>query len=102
MCIGIPMRVVKVGDYHAVCDDGTRLRRIDTSLIDTPTPGDWLLVFLDAAREILDAASAQTILDAVTAISKIMGGETSVEHLFDDLIDREPQLPAHLTPNEET
>ena len=76
---------------------------VDTTLVGCPEAGSWLLVFLGAAREVLDPETAITLRDAVMAVGKIMNGETQVEHLFEDLVDRQPQVPehlAHLVPNE--
>ena len=96
MCIGIPMQVIESGDHHALCRDGSQRVQVDTTLVGRPSPGSWLLVFLGAAREQLDEATALAMRDAVHAVSQIMAGETQVDHLFDDLIEREPQAPEHL------
>ncbi|WP_078119268.1 HypC/HybG/HupF family hydrogenase formation chaperone [Thiosocius teredinicola] len=99
MCIGIPMQVVDVGEFQAGCDDNGQRHIVDISLVGTPSPGDWLLVFLGAAREILDERTALEMRDAVNAIQHVMSGDHQVDHLFADLIDREPQLPDHLKNN---
>lgn len=98
MCIGIPMQVIEAHELHAVCIDDSQRVTVDTTLVGQVADGDWLLVFLGAAREVLDASTALTMRDAVQAVSRIMNGNTSVDDLFGDLVDREPQLPAHLKP----
>lgn len=96
MCIGIPMQVLEGAEGRALCADGLETRWVDTLLVDPPQPGDWLLVFLDAAREHLDAERAAQIRDALRALEAAMAGDlASVDQLFADL-DREPQLPPHL------
>jgi hydrogenase expression/formation protein HypC len=97
MCIGIPMKVVESFPGYAVCetDDGT-LRRIDTLLLGEQPTGTWLLTFLDTAREVLSAERAAQIRSALLAVDLAMQGETNLDHLFQDLIDREPQLPEFL------
>ncbi len=96
MCIGIPMRVVcSEGDY-ALCEGMGEQRRVDTLLTGAQAPGTWLLVFLDSAREILSAQEAQRITAALQAVQLAMRGEGDIEHLFPDLVDREPQLPDFL------
>lgn len=62
MCIGLPMQVLSASTGFALCHDrqGQR-RRIDTALVGPCAPGDWLLIFLDAARERLDAQRAEEI-----------------------------------------
>lgn len=96
MCIGMPMQVVEVGSFHARCRDGASEQQVDTTLVGDVAAGDWLLVFLGAAREVLDEQTALAMRDAVQAVSDVMAGQTRIDHLFDDLIEREPQLPDHL------
>lgn len=58
MCIGIPMRVVKVEPGHAWCEGRGETRRVNTALVGASAEGDWLLVFLEGARERIDAQRA--------------------------------------------
>lgn len=95
MCIGLPMRVIESGEFHALCERDGEIRRVDTRLVGSQAPGDWLLVFLDAAREILSPARAREIDDALRLLELAMAGGELPAHLFSDL-DREPQLPEHL------
>ena len=96
MCIGIPMQVLEVEGMRALCEGMGRRQHVDTLLIDTPKAGDWVLVFLNSAREIIDEAQAKTIADALTAVNLALAGETSLDHLFPDLANREPELPEFL------
>lgn len=96
MCIGIPLRVIASHDFHAVCDDAGQPRTVDTTLIGRAEVGDWLLVFLGSAREVLDVDTAHKMRDALAAMERVMAGDHQVEHLFADLVEREPSLPAHL------
>ncbi len=93
MCIGVPMRVKESGEGYAICEGMGETRQISTLLVGDQPVGTWLLTFLDAAREVLTEADAAQITDAVTAVNLVMRGETNIDHLFADLIDREPQLP---------
>ncbi|ACO81143.1 hydrogenase assembly chaperone HoxL (HypC/HupF family) [Azotobacter vinelandii CA] len=96
MCIGIPLRVLECAPGRALCGDENGVRWIDTRLVEPPAPGDWLLVFLDAAREILDAGRAARIREALRALQAVQAGDpAALAGLFADL-DREPQLPPHL------
>ena len=90
------MQVIEAHELHAVCIDNNQRVTVDTTLIGQVNRGDWLLVFLGAAREVLDESTALAMRDAVDAVSRIMGGNTSIDDLFGDLVDREPQLPPHL------
>lgn len=98
MCIGIPMQVCALDDHYALCEDGAQRHRVDIRLIARPRTGDWLLVFLGSAREILDAERAHAMRDAREALGRIMSGDPRIDHLFDDLIEREPEPPEHLRP----
>ncbi len=58
-------------------------------------PPGGVLVFLGAAREPLEQAYALRIRDALAALHVAAAGD-AFDHLFPDLIGREPQLPEHL------
>ena len=96
MCIGVPMLVIEGHDFHAICADGEQRQRVDTTLVGRAEAGSWLLVFLGAAREVLDTDTALAMRDAVAALGRVMSGDHQVDHLFADLIEREPELPEHL------
>ena len=97
MCIGAPMQVIDGHSFYAWCRDSQgQRRRVDTALLGRQAEGTWLLVFMGVAREVLDADSAARMRDALEALSRVMAGETEVDHLFPDLVGREPPLPEHL------
>ena len=113
MCIGVPMRIIEQHDGWAWCESGltsgppsgfgggAQGERVDMRLVAPAAPGDWALVFLGTARELMDEAQALQVLDALRALDAARRGET-VDHLFADLVDREPQLPPHLRPTADT
>ena len=96
MCIGIPMQVIEVGFGFALCRARDGNHHIDTRLVGEVEAGEWLMVFLGAARERMSEEAARQAGDALEALEMAMRGETDFDHLFTDLIDREPQLPEHL------
>ena len=97
MCIGAPMQIIESREYFSICRDSSGAsQRVDTALTGQQPVGTWLLVFLGAAREVLDPDTAASMGDALDALSAVMAGETNVDHLFADLVDREPPLPEHL------
>lgn len=98
MCLGIPMQVLSVSGLTARCRSRTAEQVIDLSLVGDVAPGTWLMVFLGAAREVLTEEAARQSADAIEALEMAMRGETDFEHLFADLIDREPTLPDFLQP----
>jgi hydrogenase expression/formation protein HypC len=95
MCIGRPVRVLQSGEGFALCDDAGDHCRIDMRLVGDQPVGAWVLVFMDAAREVLTESRAHQIRNALAALQAAAVGDP-VEHLFADLIDREPTLPEFL------
>jgi hydrogenase expression/formation protein HypC len=64
-------------------------------LIGPQPAGTRVLVHIDSAVRVLDDDEAEAIDRALEGLAAAMNGE-AFEHLFQDLIDREPTLPAHL------
>jgi len=101
MCIGLPMRVVECLPGRAVCEGMGETRTIDMKLVGEQEPGTWVLVFLDAAREIVSAEQATLVGQALEALDLASSGAATtadIDRLFPDLAGREPELPAHLKP----
>lgn len=101
MCLGIPMQVIESGDGLTICEVDGQRRRIDTLLVGPQPPGTWLLTFLDTAREVISTEQAEQTRAALRALDLAMQGQAedvaaSIDHLFADLVDREPQLPDFL------
>jgi hydrogenase expression/formation protein HypC len=96
MCIGIPMQVIEMKDTFAICIADGKQELIDMILVGEQAAGTWILNFLGAAREVLTEENAQNIQQALTAMRDIMQGGDQIDHLFADLINREPELPPHL------
>ncbi len=98
MCMAIPMEVLRMDGGFAVCRDREgREVRIDPTLTGIPGIGQWVLTFLGAARAIVSADEAARINSAIAALETLMaGGSVDLDACFADLVDREPQLPAHL------
>jgi hydrogenase assembly chaperone HypC/HupF len=96
MCLGIPMKVVAIEGVFAICEGRNGLSRINTMLLGEVVPGQWLLTFLETARETIDFERAQMIDSALDALSVVANGGTNFDDCFPDLIGREPQLPDFL------
>jgi hydrogenase expression/formation protein HypC len=77
MCIGIPMRVLRIEAGHALCVGRGEQRRVRTALVDPVALDDWLLVFLDSARERLDAERAAEIDATLDLLEAAMAGQPS-------------------------
>ena len=85
MCVGVPMQIIECGYGMAVCDHNGVRKEINTMLVGEPEPGTWVLVFIDAAREVIPEADAMKINDALKALDIVMKGGTDIDHLFADL-----------------
>lgn len=97
MCIGVPMQVLSCIGYTALCRAEDGEHRIDMSLVGSQPVDTWVLVFLDAAREVISEQRADEIGKAIKALRSVMNGESDqLDELFADLTEREPQLPEHL------
>lgn len=98
MCIGIPMRVIEVHGSEARCQRGDHFETIDLQLVGPVAPDSYVLTFLGAAREIIDAERAGHIELALGALAAVSNGAdpAALDHAFADLIGSEPTLPPHL------
>jgi hydrogenase expression/formation protein HypC len=96
MCIGVPMQVVKMDGTYAICEADGKQEPVDLILVGEQMVGTWILNFLGAAREVLTDENAHNIRQALSAMRNVMQGSNQIDHLFSDLIDREPELPPHL------
>lgn len=74
MCIALPMQVVRTEPGHAWVAGRGEARLVNTALVGQPRPGDWLLVFLDSARERIDAARAAEVNALLDQVSGAMVG----------------------------
>ncbi len=104
MCVGIPMRIVAADGLKA---EGQRLdgadgaaETISLALTGPVEPGAFVLVHIASAVRVLEREEAQQIADALTAVAAAARGQP-FDHLLADLIDREPQLPPGLRPEDQ-
>lgn len=95
MCLGLPMTVLDEGAEAALCARGDEIRRVSMMLVGPQSSGTQVLVHVDTAVRVLECDEAQAINDALEGLAAAMQG-AAFEHFFRDLIDREPELPAHL------
>lgn len=95
MCLGVPMTIVESDGVSALCERRGEHRRVSVLLLGGAPAGTRVLVFVDTAVRVLDAEEARRIDDALDGLAAALNGE-SFEHLFADLIDREPELPEFL------
>ncbi len=74
MCVGIPMQVRRLEAGFAWCEGRGERRRIRTLLVEPVLVDDWLLVFLDDARERISADRAELINQALNLVDQALGG----------------------------
>ncbi|MEK8052004.1 HypC/HybG/HupF family hydrogenase formation chaperone [Ideonella sp. DXS22W] len=81
MCIGIPMQVVAMREGFAQATGRGEQREVSTALVGPVQPGYWLLVFLDGARELIDAARAAEVNATLDLVQAAMdGGQPDPRH----------------------
>lgn len=95
MCVGLPLQITTINGIAAEASNGTQREVIDLSLTPDARPGDWVLSFLGAAREVITADEAQKISAALEGLRAVMAGDGPGD-AFADLETRGPQLPPHL------
>lgn len=95
MCVGIPMQILSIDGIAGHVTNGKHHEVIDLSLTPDAQPGDWLLTFLGAAREIITEDEAQKITAALGGLQSLMQGG-DLGDAFADLEETGPRLPAHL------
>ena len=79
MCVAIPKKVLALhktaSGTSADVDNGGELERVDTSLIESVSVGDFVLVFRGNALRVVDAEEAAKIQSALDCVQKVMDGE---------------------------
>ncbi len=90
MCIGIPMQVLEADGRFALCEGRGERRRVNTALVGEAAAGEWLLVFLDDAREHIDAERAKEVNAALDLVLGAMQGA-------DALSDVDFALPSQMS-----
>lgn len=95
MCIGIPMQVVEGDELVARCRRHDAISSISMMLVGAQPPGTFVLTHLGSAIRVLGADEAQAIDNALAGLAAAVEGR-NFEHLFADLLSREPELPEHL------
>lgn len=99
MCVGMPMRIDEVSGLMARCSADGASESVDLSLVPEAKVGDHVLVFLGAARRLLEEEEARLMAEALASLSALMAGEAdqaAIDEAFSDLTSREPALPPHL------
>ncbi|MDP1648108.1 MAG: HypC/HybG/HupF family hydrogenase formation chaperone [Rubrivivax sp.] len=96
MCIGTPMKIVSTEHGMAVACGRGQTERLNLLMVGELPPGTWVLAFQGAALRVMNADEAAQTDAALDALAAVLAGGSDTDAHFRDLIDREPQLPAHL------
>jgi hydrogenase expression/formation protein HypC len=96
MCIGIPMQILEPGADTAVCEGRGNRERLNCLMIGDAPAGTWVLAFQGTALRIIDAEEAAQTNAALDALAAVLAGDADTDAHFADLVNREPELPAHL------
>ena len=80
MCIGIPMQVLSVEPGFATVQGRGETRRIKTTLIGDCIVGNWLLTFIDDAREVISAERAAEVNATLDLLQAVMDGGLTSSH----------------------
>jgi hydrogenase expression/formation protein HypC len=96
MCIGLPLRVVESHANFAWCEADGHREQLDMMLVGEQPVGTWVLGFLGTARQVLGDEEAAQARSARQALAAVLRGDGAVDAYFADLVDRVPELPAHL------
>lgn len=72
MCLGIPMQVVEGDEFSALCAGRGEERRVSMLLVGAQAAGSWVLVHIDSAIRVIDAAEAALIGEALDALEAVL------------------------------
>lgn len=74
MCIGLPMIVRRIRPGFATVEGRGEMREVNTALVGEVHAGQWLLVFLDGARECISPERAREVNDTLDLLAGALGG----------------------------
>lgn len=95
MCMGVPLRLTHAEGIVGRAEEAGAKVLVDLSLVPEARAGDWVLVFLGTAHEILTPDRAAQIAAALDGLRSVMAGG-DLGDAFADLEARPPSLPPHL------
>lgn len=70
MCLAVPARIQAVTGHEAVVETAGITKTIDVSFTPTAKPGDWVIVHVGFALQIIDDAKARDTLAAMAAVAE--------------------------------
>jgi hydrogenase assembly chaperone HypC/HupF len=94
--MGVPLQVTEIEDSFAWCEADGQRELLDMVLVGYQPVGTWVLGFQGAARQVLSVHEAALARAARQALGAALEGQANIDRFFADLVNREPELPAHL------
>ncbi len=91
MCIGVPVKIIKTGEFMARCEGRNGIEDVNMMLIGAQPEGAWVLNFLGSAREVLSEDDALKIDKALDGLDALMNadGPVNIDQFFPDLVNNE-------------
>jgi len=88
MCLGIPGRVVRIvpgyADQLALVDVLGAERQVNVGMLEAPpAPGDWVLIHMGFALEVIDEAAAERALSGLELMGQPRSAPTRVRRRFE-------------------
>lgn len=80
MCLGIPMQVLVSQPGQAQVSGRGEIRTVNTRLVGDTSPGEWLLIFLNDAREQITAQRAAEVNATLDLLLAAMGDTDESAH----------------------
>jgi hydrogenase expression/formation protein HypC len=81
MCLAIPMQIVEIDGYDAVCSAGGVRKAIRLDLIDDAAVGDFVLIHTGYAIEKLDPEEARETLELIEKVYRAGTGRSRGEEI---------------------
>ena len=75
MCLAVPLKLIDVEGHYGTVEMGNIRRRVNLSLVEGVTPGDYVIVHAGFAITLLDETEAQKTLDLMNELEKRSGNE---------------------------
>ncbi len=90
------MKIVSCEHGMAVALGRGQTERLNLLMVGELPAGTWVLAFQGSALRVISAEEAAQTDAALDALAAVLAGGSDTDAHFSDLVDREPQLPAHL------
>lgn len=70
MCLAVPGKIIEIQDNKARVDFGGAEREVQLDLVDEPSEGDYVLVHVGYAIQIITPEEAEEMIDSWNEVAK--------------------------------